>query len=394
MTPSVWRRGCPVALSSLRHVSLPYVGFDGRARRGALVVNASAAGDVVAAFRDLYRARFPIRRMQPDPGLRRRRLREHRGRQHLGLQLPPGDRDRAAGRSTPTASRSTSTRSRTPTSRAAAPRTRASVPYLDRSPYRAGMAVEGGALVAAFDARGWGWGGRWSGTSDFQHFSVERVLAGACRPAPLRLEPSRGGPRRRASTGSGRSWGSPAPSRPTPRRRPQAAAAAARRRTRTARDRRDLSLVTIDPPGSRDLDQALPIARARRRPPGALRDRRRRRAGRARRRRRPRGARPGRDHLHAGPAHARCTPTALGEGAASLLPDEDRPALLWTIDLDASGEPVGRGARAGDGAQPRGRSRTRRRRRRSTPGPPTSTLRAAARGGRAAPGARGRRGAA
>jgi exoribonuclease R len=30
----------------------------------------------------------------------------------------------------------------------------------------------------------------------------------------------------------------------------------------------------------------------------------------------------------------------LCEGAASLLPDADRPAVLWSIDLDGSGEPV------------------------------------------------------
>ena len=42
------------------------------------------------------------------------------------------------------------------------------------------MAVEGRALVRAFDARGWGWGGRWSGTMDYQHFSAERALAGPC----------------------------------------------------------------------------------------------------------------------------------------------------------------------------------------------------------------------
>jgi hypothetical protein len=34
------------------------------------------------------------------------------------------------------------------------------------------MAVEGGVLVRAFDAAGWGWGGRWGGSvKDFQHFS-------------------------------------------------------------------------------------------------------------------------------------------------------------------------------------------------------------------------------
>ena len=49
---------------------------------------------------------------------------------------------------------------------------RASRPYLRRAPYRAGMAVEGGAVVRAFEAAGWSWGGRWSGSRDYQHFSA------------------------------------------------------------------------------------------------------------------------------------------------------------------------------------------------------------------------------
>ena len=49
---------------------------------------------------------------------------------------------------------------------------RASVPYLDRSRRRPGMAYDGGALVEAFRAIGWGWGGDWSGVKDYQHFSA------------------------------------------------------------------------------------------------------------------------------------------------------------------------------------------------------------------------------
>ena len=49
---------------------------------------------------------------------------------------------------------------------------RASRSFLRRAPYRPGMAVEGGAVVRAFDAVGWGWGGRWSGARDYQHFSA------------------------------------------------------------------------------------------------------------------------------------------------------------------------------------------------------------------------------
>src|SRR5207248_9454596 len=32
-------------------------------------------------------------------------------------------------------------------------------------------------------------------------------------------------------------------------------------------------------------------------------------------------------------------PESVGQGAASLLPGQDRPAVLWTIDLDADGMP-------------------------------------------------------
>ena len=48
----------------------------------------------------------------------------------------------------------------------------ASRPFVKRTP-RPGVAVEGGALVRAFDREGWKWGGRWSGTKDYQHFSAD-----------------------------------------------------------------------------------------------------------------------------------------------------------------------------------------------------------------------------
>jgi poly-gamma-glutamate synthesis protein (capsule biosynthesis protein) len=46
-------------------VTVSYVGFDGRAHRGTLVVGRRVAGDVAVVFRRLYAARFPIHRMQP-----------------------------------------------------------------------------------------------------------------------------------------------------------------------------------------------------------------------------------------------------------------------------------------------------------------------------------------
>jgi exoribonuclease R len=102
------------------------------------------------------------------------------------------------------------------------------------------------------------------------------------------------------------------------------------------RDARDLPFVTIDPPGSRDLDQALHIERRGRgwRVHYAIADV-------------PAFVRPGgplaaevqeRGVTHYLPdRRTPLHPPVLGEHAASLLPEQDRPAVLWTIDLDHDG---------------------------------------------------------
>jgi exoribonuclease R len=104
-------------------------------------------------------------------------------------------------------------------------------------------------------------------------------------------------------------------------------------------DATDVELVTIDPPGSKDLDQALGVVRSGAGfrvhyaiadlgavvVPGAALDTEVRRRGQTVYL--PDGAVP----LH---------PPVLSEDAASLLPDGPRAAVLWRIDLDAEGEPV------------------------------------------------------
>lgn len=107
--------------------------------------------------------------------------------------------------------------------------------------------------------------------------------------------------------------------------------------TLPALDRTDIPFVTIDPPGSMDLDQAMWLERkgdgyrvyyaiadvASFVAPGGAIDLEAQRRG---------------ETLygigHTIPLH----PRTLSEGATSLLPDQVRPALLWTIDIDASGE--------------------------------------------------------
>src|SRR5205085_5942317 len=58
-----WHRGCPVPLWQLRVLTVSYVGFDGQAHRGQLVVNRASAAPLARVFRELYRLRFPIRHL-------------------------------------------------------------------------------------------------------------------------------------------------------------------------------------------------------------------------------------------------------------------------------------------------------------------------------------------
>jgi len=118
-----------------------------------------------------------------------------------------------------------------------------------------------------------------------------------------------------------------------------AAATAAQRPRLPDLDRTDLPFVTIDPPTSMDLDQAMHLARngdgytvhyaiadlAAFITPGDAIDVEAHRRG---------------ESLYGADSLIPLHPAVLSEGAASLLPGEIRPALLWTIELDETGEAI------------------------------------------------------
>ncbi len=65
MTGVSWRPGCPVPLERLRRVTLSHWDFAGKARSGVLIVRDDVADEVVMIFGQLFRERFPIRRIRP-----------------------------------------------------------------------------------------------------------------------------------------------------------------------------------------------------------------------------------------------------------------------------------------------------------------------------------------
>jgi hypothetical protein len=136
-----------------------------------MIVNRDVAAPLERIFGRLFALRFPIRRMTPvdayggddyrsieadntsafncRPVAGTSRWSEHAyGR---AVDLDPLENPSVSGDAT------------------AHPRSRR---YLDRSRPLPGVIRSGDAVVRAFAAEGWGWGGSWRGDRDYQHFSA------------------------------------------------------------------------------------------------------------------------------------------------------------------------------------------------------------------------------
>jgi hypothetical protein len=167
-----WHPGCPVPLDDLRLVRVRYWNFRGQVRTGPLVLNRKVARDVLWVFRQLFRARFPIHRID------------------LAPRPKPIDWD-----STRNLSSSFNCRAATgnpgvlsehsygwavdinplqnPYVRSDGSVLRAAAkPYRDRTLHRVGMIHPGDIVVRSFAAIGWGWGGDWRTIKDYMHFSL------------------------------------------------------------------------------------------------------------------------------------------------------------------------------------------------------------------------------
>ena len=163
-----WHRGCPVPLSGLRHVTLSYRDFAGRARTGELVVRRAMVPVVVAAVRRNWDLGFPIRRM--------RLVDDYRGSDARSM--------RANNTSAFNCRRVTGGTGRSqhsygwaidinPVQNPYVSRGTVDPPagagYVPRSPLRRGTLTP--AARRAFTSLGWGWGGTWRSLKDYLHVS-------------------------------------------------------------------------------------------------------------------------------------------------------------------------------------------------------------------------------
>ena len=163
-----YRAGCPVGPMQLRTIHVSYWGFDGRPTEGSIVVARRVAPDVVAVFRRLWAARFPIRRLRP--------VSAYRGSDDASMAADntSGFNCRFVGGTSRWSMHAYGEAIdvnpvENPYIRGSTVSPSAGRAYLVRSSYRKGMAVDGGVLVRAFASVGWKWGASFG---DYQHFST------------------------------------------------------------------------------------------------------------------------------------------------------------------------------------------------------------------------------
>ena len=158
-----------IKLSDLRYLRLSYVDFDGKEQVGELVCNKAIADDLVAVFRDLYEARYPIRsiRLIDDFGgddeasmaadntscfnYRKKTGMRELSKLALGLAVDINPFE-------------------TPYVRPSRVRPAGAAAFADRTQDFPHKIDKSDLCYRLFRARGFSWGGAWRSVQDYQHF--------------------------------------------------------------------------------------------------------------------------------------------------------------------------------------------------------------------------------
>lgn len=166
-----WRPGCPVEPAQLRLVELGHVGMDGKTHVGELIVNQDRVPQVIEAFEQLYRLRYPIEKM---------RTVEHYPNAEDELSMQDNNTSGFNCRGVPGTGRwSNHAYGRAIDINAlfnpylkkdGTLQPKNAGPYLDRMRQDPGLLHAEDPEVRVFVDRGWTWGGGWSDPIDYQHF--------------------------------------------------------------------------------------------------------------------------------------------------------------------------------------------------------------------------------
>jgi D-alanyl-D-alanine carboxypeptidase len=167
-----WQTDCPVRIENLRLIRVSHWDFDGRVRRGELVVNTDAVAPILSVLRALFASRFPMRRMRlvEAYGSDDDRSMAADNTSAFNCRRIPGSRgswsQHAFGRAIDV------NPLENPEVRNGVVSPPGGRVYANRSRQRKGMIRANDEVVRAFAAVGWRWGGHWRSLKDYQHFSA------------------------------------------------------------------------------------------------------------------------------------------------------------------------------------------------------------------------------
>lgn len=166
----VWKEGCPVPLDGLSELHIAHHSPDG-VEEGLLVAATVQAEGLVQVFATLYESQVIVEKMRP--------AHEYGGDDHKMM----ADNNTSAFNCRPVEGGAKYSEHSyghaldfnplwNPYVRGEKVQPPGGVDYLDRTVDKSGLVRDGDLVVQAFAAIGWKWGGKWTRSQDYQHFSA------------------------------------------------------------------------------------------------------------------------------------------------------------------------------------------------------------------------------
>lgn len=168
---SSWRPGCPVGPEGLRLLRVSFHGYDGATHVGEIIVAKGRASAIVDVFRVLFNEKFPIERMET--------IERYNGDDNASMlanntsafncRVVAGTNRLSMHAYGEAIDMNTLINPYVQGSKVSPPE---AAGYVNRMTPYPGKITSGSIAVRAFAFYGWKWGGFWSGSKDYQHFST------------------------------------------------------------------------------------------------------------------------------------------------------------------------------------------------------------------------------
>lgn len=169
--PHSWRPGCPVPLGDLRLVTLTHWGFDDRPHTGELIVHKDVTDDIRQIFKRLYNQRFPIKRMERVDVYKGDDFDSIEANNTSAFNCRPATGSTGWSKHAYGLALDLNPQQNPYVTADGSVAHKNARRYAGRPLKARGVINPGDRVVRTFEKFGWQWGGYWSGTKDYQHFS-------------------------------------------------------------------------------------------------------------------------------------------------------------------------------------------------------------------------------